>query len=411
MMRLIDTREATLHYHIVKELCEGGELFDRIIQLGSFSEEVASNLMTQILKAVQHVHSRKVVHRDIKPENLLFKSDSENSALCLVDFGMSREFDPDTDSAMSKVNGSPSYVAPEVLSGSYDHKCDVWSSGIVLYIMLSGTTPFDGDKDTEIMNNVRQGNIRPMEGKYWDHVSDEARDLVAQMLMVDPEKRITTDEALLHPWILESVEGRDRPLISAVENMRKFTQERDFKKAALGIMATMVHEEDDIQRLVQAFKTVDEDDDGLIAAEDIVRAMTIASSSADVPSYKQPNMAEAERLVSNIDLDGSGSIDIDEFLASAMQKSFYLQESYLNMVFAKFDKDNSGSITREELGEALGDKSILWADAAKGGDDADYRARVLDRIFDAADVNKDGVIDFDEFVRSCVKPKGRWMSR
>ena len=229
-------------------------------------------------------------------------------------------------------------------------------------------------------------------------MSDEARDLVAQMLMVDPEKRITTDEALLHPWILESVEGRDRPLISAVENMRKFTQERDFKKAALGIMATMVHEEDDIQRLVQAFKTVDEDDDGLIAAEDIVRAMTIASSSADVPSYKQPNMAEAERLVSNIDLDGSGSIDIDEFLASAMQKSFYLQESYLNMVFAKFDKDNSGSITREELGEALGDKSILWADAAKGGDDADYRARVLDRIFDAADVNKDGVIDFDEFV-------------
>ena len=162
-MRLIDTREDKLHYHIVTELCEGGELFDRIIQLGSFSEEVASNLMTQILKAVQHVHSRKVVHRDIKPENLLFKSDSENSALCLVDFGMSREFDPDTDSAMSKVNGSPSYVAPEVLSGSYDHKCDVWSSGIVLYIMLSGTTPFDGDKDTEIMNNVRQGNIRPME--------------------------------------------------------------------------------------------------------------------------------------------------------------------------------------------------------------------------------------------------------
>ena len=397
VMKLIDTREDKLHYHIVTEMCDGGELFDRIITLGSFSEEMASNLMTQILKAVRHVHNRKIVHRDIKPENLLFKSDSENSALCLIDFGMGREFDPSTDHAMSKVNGSPSYVAPEVLKGSYDHRCDLWSSGIVLYIMLSGVTPFDGDKDTEIMDNVRQGNVRAMEGEYWEHVSEEAKDLVSKLLEMDPEKRLTAHEALQHPWILESVEGRDRPLMRAVENMKQFTQERNFKKAALGIMATMVHEEEGVQRLVKAFQAVDEDGDGLIKAGDIVRALTIARS--DDAAHK-PSIEEASAIVENIDLDGSGSIDIDEFIASAMQKNFYLQESYLNMVFAKFDQDGNGSITRKELGEALSDKSILWAEAVKSGDkvDAAYRERVLDGIFESADTNNDGIIDFEEFV-------------
>ena len=151
-----------------------------------------------MLSAINYCHSRNIVHRDLKPENLLLDKDGTAPRVTIIDFGTSGIFEP--NKKMSQKFGTPYYIAPEVLKKSYDHKCDLWSVGVILYILLAGYPPFNGQSDTQIIQAVLAGDYT-LDEPEWDDVSEEAKDLVTKLLKYDPSERISALEAINHPWI------------------------------------------------------------------------------------------------------------------------------------------------------------------------------------------------------------------
>ena len=188
------------YVHIVMEYCTGGELFDRIVSAHKFTEKHACEIMEQMLSAVKHLHEHGIVHRDLKPENFLMSDTSEGAEVKLIDFGLSKRFsNKEQINKMKTVVGTPYYVAPEVLKGSYDMRCDVWSLGVILYVFLCGYPPFEGDNNKEIFKNVLKSELA-FDPADWGAVSPEAKDLVSKMLEKGPAKRITAETCQDHPW-------------------------------------------------------------------------------------------------------------------------------------------------------------------------------------------------------------------
>ena len=217
IVRLLEYYQDPDYFYLVTEYCEGGELFDQIINCGVFSEKLAAGIIRQILSAVVYCHDRHIVHRDLKPENLLLeysnKTFEEGNIVKVIDFGTSIEYNP-TEKLKAKL-GTAYYIAPEVLRGEYDEKCDVWSCGVILYIFLCGYPPFNGQNDNEIFQKIKKGKfVYP--SPEWDNVSQQAKDLVNKMLHFDPKRRISAKEALDDVWIqtfMRDKNGNDaRPL-------------------------------------------------------------------------------------------------------------------------------------------------------------------------------------------------------
>lgn len=157
IIKVYDVYQEERHLCIVTELCSGGELFDRIKQASNFTENQAARYMLDMVSAVKYCHEVGIVHRDLKPENLLLEDKNPNARLKLIDFGTSQHFEP--DEKMKKFIGTSYYIAPEVINGSYDQKCDVWSLGVILYIMLSGLPPFNGSSDEEIYKKIQKAPL------------------------------------------------------------------------------------------------------------------------------------------------------------------------------------------------------------------------------------------------------------
>ncbi|XP_049849978.1 myosin light chain kinase A-like [Schistocerca gregaria] len=178
------------------ELASGGELFDRIVEREYFTEKQARYIMEQLLSAMCYIHEMGIVHRDLKPENLLLLNDKED-VIKIADFGLSKIYKEDV---MSTACGTPGYVAPEILQcESYDEKIDVWSAGVIMYILLCGYPPFYDENDAKLFDIIMSGSYE-FQSPYWDHVSEEAKDLIRQILVVNPKDRISAKEALNHPW-------------------------------------------------------------------------------------------------------------------------------------------------------------------------------------------------------------------
>ena len=206
IMRLVDVFEDAEFVHIITEIYYGGELFDKIIQrttdVGCFDEVEAANIIKSLLEAVSYLHWKGIVHRDIKPENILFVNDYDDDlSIKLIDFGLSRRHQKG-DAYMHEFLGTPYYMAPELVKGKYDQSCDIWSVGIVAYILLCGYPPFNGETDLDIFETIKQADFN-FPSRAWKHVSPEAKDFIKCLLRKDPRKRFTAEEALKHPWIRE----------------------------------------------------------------------------------------------------------------------------------------------------------------------------------------------------------------
>jgi len=187
------------HLHMIIDLLGGGELFDKIVEEGSFSEKKAAQVVSQIADALRYIHSQDIVHRDLKPENLLYVSKEPDAAIMLVDFGLAKK----TQNPLNTPCGSPAYVAPEVLQRKpYGREVDWWSLGVILYILLCGFPPFHDEHNNlkRLYKKIKSGNYS-FPSPYWDEVSEEAKDLVSKLLTVDPSKRAGAKEVLNHPWL------------------------------------------------------------------------------------------------------------------------------------------------------------------------------------------------------------------
>ncbi|XP_062233726.1 calcium-dependent protein kinase 26-like [Phragmites australis] len=184
--------------HLVMELCAGGELFHRLEERGCFSEHEAAMLFRYLMEVVAHCHCKGIVHRDLKPENILLVSKSPSSPIKLADFGLATYIQPGR--SLSGMVGSPFYIAPEVLSGGYNEAADVWSAGVILYILLSGIPPFWGKTKSKIFECIRSTELW-FPSDPWDRVSDSAKELVTGMLRRDPRQRLTAKQVLEHSWM------------------------------------------------------------------------------------------------------------------------------------------------------------------------------------------------------------------
>ena len=183
ILKVYEFYEDETRFYIITEHCEGGELFERIINEGTFEEDEAAVQMKALLSAIVYCHNHNICHRDLKPENLLYEHKGEGANLKVIDWGTSRQYNPNPDKKfnMTAKFGTPYYIAPEVLKGSYNEKCDIWSLGVILYIMLCGYPPFNGGDDTQIIEAVESGRYNFPEDE-WEHISDQAKDLISKCL-------------------------------------------------------------------------------------------------------------------------------------------------------------------------------------------------------------------------------------
>ncbi|KAL6880192.1 hypothetical protein ACP4OV_011757 [Aristida adscensionis] len=378
VINIVGAYEDAVAVHLVMDLCAGGELFDRIIQRGHYSEKAAAQLARVILGVVEACHSLGVMHRDLKPENFLFVNQKEEAALKAIDFGLSMFFKP--GEIFYDVVGSPYYVAPEVLMKHYGCEVDVWSAGVIIYILLSGVPPFWDESEQGIFEQVLQGEL-DFESDPWPSISSSAKDLVRRMLIRDPQKRLTAHEALCHPWVCVDGVAPDKPLDSAVlTRLKQFSAMNKLKKMALRVIAENLSE-DEIAGLREMFKMLDTDNSGHITLEELRRGLKrVGANLKD---------SEITTLMEAADIDNSGSIDYGEFLAATLHLNKVEREDNLFAAFSYFDKDGSGYITQDELQKACEEFGI--------GD-----AHLEDIIRDI-DQDNDGRIDYNEFVMMMQK--------
>nr|GLL19833.1 calcium-dependent protein kinase SK5-like [Ipomoea trifida] len=372
VVRIKGTYEDALYVHIVMELCAGGELFDRIVEKGQYSEREAAKLIKTIVGVVEACHSLGVMHRDLKPENFLFLSSNEDAALKATDFGLSVFYKP--GETFSDVVGSPYYVAPEVLCKHYGPESDVWSAGVILYILLSGVPPFWAETDVGIFRQILQGKL-DLESEPWPGISDSAKDLIRKMLDRNPKRRLTAHEVLCHPWIVDDSMAPDKPLDSAVlSRLKQFSAMNKLKKMALRVIAERLSEEE-IGGLKQLFKMIDTDNSGTITFDELKEGLRRVGSEL--------MESEIKDLMDAADIDNSGTIDYGEFLAATVHLNKLEREENLMSAFSFFDRDSSGYITIDELQQACKDFGLSELN--------------LDEMIREIDQDNDGQIDYGEF--------------
>ncbi|XP_023532474.1 calcium-dependent protein kinase SK5-like [Cucurbita pepo subsp. pepo] len=381
IVRIKGTYEDPVSVHLVMELCAGGELFDRIVRKGHYSEREAAKLIGVIVSVLESCHSLGVMHRDLKPENFLFQSVDEDAALMATDFGLSVFYKP--GETFSDVVGSPYYVAPDVLRKHYGPKADVWSAGVILYILLSGVPPFCAETEIGIFRQILQGRL-DFESEPWPGISGSAKDLIRKMLDRNPKRRLTAHEVLCHPWIVDDKVAPDKPLDSAVlSRLTLFSAMNKLKKMALRVIAERLSEEE-IGGLKELFKMIDTDNSGTITFDELKEGLKRVGSEL--------MESEIKDLMDAADIDNNGTIDYGEFLAATIHLNKLEREENLLLAFSYFDKDGSGFITIDELQQAC--KEFGLSDVH------------LDDMISEIDEDNDGRIDYGEFTAMMRKGNG-----
>mmetsp|Transcript_27333 Transcript_27333/g.50383 ORF Transcript_27333/g.50383 Transcript_27333/m.50383 type:complete len:553 (+) Transcript_27333:214-1872(+) len=387
IIQLIEVHEDQKYLHLITELCTGGELFDRIIEKtqsdeGHFSELDAANLVRSIMNAIAYCHDQKgIVHRDLKPENFLFSSRDEDAVIKIIDFGLSRHDDMKAGIMNTKV-GTPYYVAPEVLNREYTKNCDIWSIGVITYILLCGYPPFYGDTDNQIFDSVRTGRF-DFPSPDWDGISDNAKDFICSLLKRDPSKRLSASEALVHPWIKEMtvVENpkkghrKQRTSIAFASRSIAFIKYRDMqklKKSALAWLATNATN-DDITALKDVFKKIDVNNDGTITLQELDACLKDAHFLPNITS-------DLLNLQEELSVSGEDSLNWRDFIALMMDKDLVMKEGNLRMAFEHFKSSNRNHIVISDIVDLVGGSEKQAMDIMKLVDD-----------------NSDGRIDFNEF--------------
>ena len=280
---------------------------------------------------------------------------------------------------MTKINGTPYYIAPEVLNEVYDEKCDIWSAGVIFYILLCGYPPFNGETDKDIMKAVKKGEF-DFPKEEWDVVSNTAKDLIKKMLTYDPKKRYSALDCLSHDFFKknESKEKNNNQLAkSAFDNMKKFKRDKQFEQATISFIVNQLTTREERNELRKQFTEWDKNGDGVLSKEEILEGYRNAYGTVD------PD--EVDNMIKSVDLDGNGVIDYNEFLNCTMNRDKIISKKNLEYAFKAFDKDGSGAISIDEI-MFIFKKSVNDVDKS-----------VFEKMIKEADANGDGEIEFDEF--------------
>ena len=394
IIQLFEIYEDSRYIDLVMEQCLGGSLFDRLMKKmqeedETFSEKEAAIIFKQIITGLSYCHNQGICHRDLKMENILFLTKEEDSPIKIIDFGLSTCIKKKklvqyiTGKNYGTINmdlpvGSPHYVSPEVLKGKYTQKCDIWSAGIILYAMLSGTFPFDGETDNDIYKAVMKKKF-VFNDKDWKNISNNAKDLIKNMLC-EEDKRYSAEQVLKHPWITKmSPNLRGAANKISLKHLENYKNNSNFKKFVLTYMATRLKEKE-INDLKEMFLEIDTNKDGTLSVSEIKQCLTKLSKQNKISLTSK----EIDDIFKSIDINNSKRIEYTEFITSMLEESSYCKEEKLIEIFRMLDKDGSGKISKYEVKKALNSQKVSESD--------------LTNFMKNFDLNGDGEIDYYEFI-------------
>ncbi|KAL6987127.1 Calcium-dependent protein kinase 14 [Sarracenia purpurea var. burkii] len=384
IVRLKDTYEDDNGVHLVMELCEGGELFDRIVARGHYTERAAAFVTRTVVEVIQMCHKHGVMHRDLKPENFLFANKKETSALKAIDFGLSVFFKP--GERFNEIVGSPYYMAPEVLKRDYGPEIDVWSAGVILYILLCGVPPFWAETEQGVAQAIIQSVI-DFKRDPWPKVSYNAKDLVKKMLNRDPTRRLTAPQVLAHPWLQNAKKAPNVSLGESVRaRLKQFSVMNKLKKNALKVIAEHLSVEE-VAGIKEGFELMDINNKGKINLDELREGLQ--KLGHQIPDSDLHILMEAG------DVDNDGHLNYGEFVAISVHLRKMSSDDHLQKAFDFFDQNRSGYIEIEELMDALAEE------------DETNNEEVINAIIQDVDTDKDGRISYEEFA-SMMKAGTDW---
>jgi calcium-dependent protein kinase len=382
IIRLYETYEDATHYHLAMDLCVGGELFDLIVASGHFTEVQAAHVIEQICKGVNYMHKLNICHRDLKPENFLCLNNEpmEKNFIKIIDFGLSARY-KDGDKLRSRA-GTPMYAAPEVITGQdYTQLCDLWSIGVIMFILLSGRPPFPGANDFTALSQSAMAKVRFWPPEDWKEVSEDAKVLIKKKLLITERSgRVSAQGALEHRWIMLKAPKATGVLSegkSVLSHLKEFHTSNKFKRLALEVVANQL-DDTHVEKMREVFEALDVNGDGLLSVEEMKEGL--AKVNLPVGAFD---------IISDFDAGESGVIDYSQFLSAAMSEEDYGRNDILKSTFKVFDRDNDGKITRAELLAVLNRRDR--------GEHGEENAKAVEQMFRDVDGDGDGEIDFEEF--------------
>ena len=429
IMKIYELYEDNKNFYIVSEFCDQGDLFGKLKKLKYMNELVVKFLMMQILGAINYLHSKEVLHGDIKLENILIYTASEklkkrftilsqdelanqllkmgknklnkktqeyvdsmhNYEIKLIDFGCSRIFKQNLKLLNIKeeddVLGTSLYCSPEVIDNRYSLKCDEWSCGVLMYILLSGYAPFEGRTEGEIFKKAKRGLFN-FYHEGFKSVSENAKDLIRQLLIVDTEKRITAENALKHPFFTDSFNvnliNLSEKEINILKQLPKIKEYGKFQQAVISYLTMNFLNKDDEKVLRDIFRYIDKSNDNYITKEDLKECFDNQKI--------EYNNEDIDNIFRILDSDNNNYIEYQEFIRALVNKEELFSENNLKAAFEFFDEDNSGSVNWNDI------NTILFQ---KRGVEEDVIKEYLQEI----DMKKEDTMNFDQFkniMRKCI---------
>ncbi|CAD8069397.1 unnamed protein product [Paramecium sonneborni] len=397
-----------VNFYICMDYCQGGELVDWIPKkYKNFHESNIQEIMRKIISAVAYIHDEGIVHRDIKAENIMITSKKDDAEPKLIDFGLANKFDSTKLRRLKSFVGTPMYMAPEVIQGKYDEKCDIWSLGVLLFTLLSGHMPFHGETKEELYDNIQRSNIG-FDAHQWKFVTSEAKDIIRRMLQKSPQLRPSAKTLLRHDWFKKKLQQsekimQDQQLKNQISQSPSSLDNRSiyemlkqnsskggskFRKEVMTLLVKQLNEQE-LHNLREKFKQIDIDNSGTITIFELHNALIAEGSSV---SYD-----EIEKLISNLTPKHNQGLEhkkksrpslelkYSEFLASCIDERKFLTREKLWSLFKFFDTDNSNFITKDDIKEAFARNSKSFTDEQ------------IDEMIAEIDPNHDNKISFEEF--------------
>lgn len=377
----------------VIEHLEGGDLCDLIMEQHHVEETTAAYIIKQAVSAVRYAHGHGIAHRDMKPENVCFCSaDPGNHRVKVIDWGLGKHF---ASTRMKSSVGSGAFTAPEVLDppsedASYTSACDIWSLGVMSYVLLSGKPPFYG-RPLQMLRCMQE-EIYPMQGGIWDGISADAKDFIYGLLKRNSEERPSAGSLLLHPWLARQFVKVDSEVVGQViSNVEQFSHAPDFLSICVCSVARQLDHRS-LENLYRVFCCLDANDDGVVELGELRAAFTL------VFGEDSDELAEVDDTFSRLDLDNTGRITYTEFCAAGIGEGSYTQEQVLWAAFKTFDVDDNGKITAENMQQVLSraDVNQVWSEDVC----EDVARQVMERFG-----SEDGSINFEEWLslmRECA---------
>ena len=384
IVKILEFYSTEKAYYIITDYCSCGELYNQIKH--QYTENQLAVLFYQLFSGLCYLHANNIVHRDLKLENILISEierDKETNKnlfwIKIIDFGTAKIFEK--NKSEKAVVGSSYYIAPEVLQKHYNEKCDTWSAGIILYMLIVGRAPFDGKDDDEIIENISKGEFNSKHRKLVS-ASNEVQDLVKKLLEVDPVRRLSAAQALKHPWFTKF---KAKSLYNNIEKekiemylnrLMTYTINSKFQQMVLAFIVHNIAYSEDTKNILKIFRMFNEKDDGKLTKGELTKGLC---------QYVDENKVKNEIDGIFLMLDGAnhGYIEYEEFLRACLDKNTILDDEHILYAFNFFDKDNKGRISVDKI-----KKNFVGSNV---------KQEVFNNIFKEVDINEDGEIDFVEF--------------